>query len=84
MSMVLKTRVFELWYRKYSTMRQLARAMGISECEVFRVRQGKRGIHQAFIVGALRAFPEYKFEDLFFVALGESQDDRQEQASRNN
>lgn len=78
MSMVLKTRVFELRNRKYSRIPDLARAMGMSASQVYRVRQGKRGVNQAFIIGALTVFPEYKFEYLFYVAPRESQDDRQE------
>jgi len=42
--------------------------MGISVSQVYRVRQGKRGISKAFIIGALQAFPGYKFEDLFYTA----------------
>jgi hypothetical protein len=58
---ILKTRVFELCHQKYAGLPDLARAMGIS------VSQGKRGINQKFIVGAMKAFPEYKLDDLFYV-----------------
>ncbi len=66
----LRTRVFRLWDEKYqgnSKISELARAMGISQGQVYRVRKGKRGINEKFIIGALKAFPEYKFDDLFYV-----------------
>jgi hypothetical protein len=40
--------------------------MGISVSQVYRVREGKRNINQKFIVGAIKAFPEHKFDDLFY------------------
>ena len=70
----LKTRVFELYNGKYSNLSQLAHAMGIAASEVYRVRQGKRTINHKFILGAVRAFPGYKLDDLFYVSGG-GQDD---------
>jgi excisionase family DNA binding protein len=64
----LKTKVFELCKGKYKNLSELARAMGIHFSEVYRVKQGKRGIAQKFITGAVKAFPEYKLDDLFYVA----------------
>ena len=32
------------------------------------MREGKRSINQKFIVGAIKAFPKHKFEDLFYLA----------------
>ena len=66
--MKLETRVFELYNGKYSNMSELARAMGIDASHIYRVRRGKRGINKAFIIGAKKAFPEYKLDDLFYVA----------------
>lgn len=43
--------------------------MGISTSQVCRIRQGKRNINLGFIIGATMAFPEYKLDDLFYVAL---------------
>jgi len=43
--------------------------MGISVSQVYRVREGKRRINQKFIVGALKAFPNSKLDDLFYVTL---------------
>jgi len=41
--------------------------MGISVSQIYRVRQGKRHINQKFIVGAIKAFPEHKLDDLFYL-----------------
>jgi len=42
--------------------------MGISVSEVYRVRSGKRNINQKFIVGALSAFPQFSFDELFYLS----------------
>jgi len=42
--------------------------MGISVSQIYRVREGKRSINQKFIIGAIKAFPKHKFEDLFYLA----------------
>lgn len=65
---ILKTRLFELL--KFYSMEELATLMGLSNSHLYRVRQGKRGINEKFIVGALRAFPKRKFEDLFYIEGG--------------
>jgi len=65
--MILKTKVFELLPQRYGSLSELAQAMGISVSQVSRVRQGKRGINKKFIVGAVKAFPGCKLDDLFFV-----------------
>ncbi len=67
----LETRVFELCNRRYSNLSELARAMGVSRSQIYRVRQGERGINGKFIIGAVRAFPGYKLDDLFYVASKE-------------
>ena len=41
--------------------------MGISAGYIYKVRQGKRSINQKFIIGAIKAFPEYSLGDLFYV-----------------
>ncbi|MBA7629697.1 hypothetical protein ES703_37201 [subsurface metagenome] len=66
--MKLKTRVFELSGRKYTNLSNLAFAMGIARSQIYRVRQGKRGINEKFIIGAVKAFPQYRIDDLFYVA----------------
>jgi len=35
---------------------------------IYRVRRGKRGISGRFIIGATKAFPGYKLDDLFYVS----------------
>lgn len=64
MRLRLKSKLFELvdW-----DMKTLAAKLGVSLPHVYRVRHGKRGIHEKFIVGALSAFPECRFEDLFYI-----------------
>ena len=74
--MKLQTRVFELYNGKYTNLSEVARAMGISVSEIYRVRQGKRPVNQKFIIGATKAFPRYKLDDLFYVAPDRSQNDR--------
>jgi len=61
----LKTRLFEMEEAK--DMKHLARMLGLSYSELYRVREGKRDIGSRFIIGALTAFPERKFEELFYI-----------------
>lgn len=63
---IVQTKVFDLHNRKYNNLSELAKAMGISVSQVYRVREGKRNINQKFIIGAVQAFPEYRFDDLFY------------------
>jgi len=65
---IIKTKIFDLHYSKYQSLSELAQAMGISVSQIYRVRCGKRSINQKFIIGALQALPEYKFEDIFYLA----------------
>jgi len=41
--------------------------MEISTGQIYKVRDGKRGINQKFIIGATKAFPGYNLDDLFYV-----------------
>jgi len=66
-AMKFETRVFELYNGKYENLKELARVMGISLAQVYRVRDGKRNINEKFIIGAVKAFPGYKLNDLFYV-----------------
>ena len=76
----LKTRAFELCSGKYTSLPELARAMGISGSQIYRVKQGKRPINEKFIIGAIKAFAGYKLDDLFyFTAEGASNDCRQQE-----
>ena len=71
--MRLKTRVFELLdIDKYGNLSKLARAMGIAPSQVYRVRRGQRSINEKFIIGAVRAFPGYSLDALFYVEGGSS------------
>jgi hypothetical protein len=64
--MMIRTRVFEMANGKYHNLSDLAKAMGLSISQIYRVREGKRGINGKFIVGAKRAFPDRRLDDLFF------------------
>jgi DNA-binding Xre family transcriptional regulator len=64
--MIIKTRIFELIDGKYKNLSELAQAMGISVSQIYRVKEGKRSINQKFIIGAIKAFPKYKLDDLFY------------------
>ena len=74
MVMKLGTKVFDLYNGKYSNLTGLAQAMGIANSQVYRVRNGKRSINGKFIIGAKKAFPGYKLDDLFYVSGDESRD----------
>jgi len=63
----LKTRVFELTDGKYSSLSELAKAMGIPLSQLYPVREGKRNINEKFIIAAATAFPEHKLGDLFYL-----------------
>ena len=67
MAMIVKTTIFNFCYQKYKNLSELAQAMGISVSQIYRVREGKRHINQKFIVGAIKAFPGYKLDDLFYL-----------------
>jgi len=71
----LETRVFELSSRKYTNLTELAKVIGMSVSQIYRVKNGIRPINEKFIIGGLKAFPGYKLEDLFYVAEGGSQND---------
>jgi len=64
--MVIKTKVFEMAAGKYHNLTDLANAMGLSVSQVYRVREGKRGINEKFIVGAKKAFPDSRLDELFY------------------
>lgn len=70
--MIIRTRVFEMANSKYQNLSGLARAMGLSVSQVYRVREGKRGINEKFIVGAKKAFPECRLDELFYFNTGQS------------
>ena len=74
-AMKLKTRAFDLCNSKYTNLTGLAQAMGLSVSEIYRVRQGRRPISVIFIMGALKAFPGYKFDDLFYIDSGGNKND---------
>ena len=66
--MIIRTRIFEFCDGNYKNLSELAQTMGISISQIYRVREGKRSINQKFIIGAIKAFPKCRFEDLFYLA----------------
>ncbi|MCD6300404.1 MAG: helix-turn-helix transcriptional regulator [Dehalococcoidales bacterium] len=66
--MLIRTKIFELRDDTYHNLSELAKAMGISVSQIYRVRKGKRRINEKFIIGAIRAFPDRKLEELFYLA----------------
>jgi hypothetical protein len=70
--MIIKTRVFEMANGRYENLSVLARAMGLSVSQVYRVREGKRGINEKFIIGAKKAFPDSRLDELFYFHSGQS------------
>ena len=70
--MIIRTRVFELANGKYRNLSALATAMGLSVSQVYRVREGKRGINEKFIIGAKQAFPDYRLDELFYFNTGQT------------
>ncbi len=67
-AMIIKTRIFQLCDGKYRNLSELARDMGLSVSQVYRVREGKRNINQKFLVGAKKVFPDYRLDELFYLA----------------
>ncbi len=65
--MVIKTRVFELYKESYQSLPELARAIGVSASQAYRIREGKRNINNQFIIGSIKAFPGYKLGELFYL-----------------
>ena len=74
--MIIRTRVFELCNGNFRNLSELAVAMGLSVSQVYRVREGKRGINEKFIVGAKKAFPHYKLDELFYLDSELQTDDK--------
>lgn len=69
--LLVKTKVFDLNYPNYTNLSKMAKAMGISVSQIYRVREGKRGINQSFIIGAIKAFPDRRLDDLFYLTSEE-------------
>ncbi len=82
--MIVQTRVFELSDGKYKNLSQLAHAMEISVSQIYRVREGKRHINERFIIGAIKAFPSRKLEELFYLAPDSVDEQPQRERKRGN
>ena len=66
--MIVKTRIFQFGNRHYKNFFEVAQAMGISVSQLYRVREGKCHINQKFIAGAIKAFPNYNLNNLFYLS----------------
>lgn len=65
--MIIRTKIFEMHNKGYTSLLELARAMGIPVSQIHRVREGEHQIGPEFIVGAIRAFPNHNLDDLFYL-----------------
>ncbi len=72
--MIVKTRIFDISNNGYKNLSELAKAMDISVSQIYLVREGKRPINQKFIIGAMKAFPNHTFDDLFYIVPGTLKD----------
>jgi hypothetical protein len=81
LKMIIKTRVYEFANGKFDNLSDLARAMGLSVSQVYRVREGKRGINEKFIIGAKMAFPEHRLDELFYFHVGSPAEQARETAA---
>jgi hypothetical protein len=77
--MKIMTRVFDLYPAKYENLSALAHAMELSPSYISRVRNGKRHINEKFIIGAKKAFPEKRLDELFYFDSDISSGDAREQ-----
>ena len=75
MTMKLETRVFELYNGRHTNLPEVAQAMEMNPRQIYRVRQGKCSISEKFIIRALKAFPGYTLNDLFYVVPGGSENE---------
>ena len=82
--MIVQTRIFELCDGRYKNLSQLAHAMEISVSQIYRVREGKRHINERFIIGAIKAFPNRKLEELFYLVPDSVDEQPQRERKRGN
>jgi excisionase family DNA binding protein len=68
MTVELKTRVFRLYNGRYASLSKLAQAMEMDPGQIYRVKNGEHKVNEKFIIGAIKAFPGYTLNDLFYVA----------------
>lgn len=64
-TMRIGTTVYQL--NTYKNLTELARAMGLSVSQVYRVKKGERPIGEKFILGAIKAFPDKSLSELFYL-----------------
>lgn len=57
----------ELQRKANLTETELAQRIGVDRTTIYRVKRGKSAPGEDFIAGALKAFPEISFDELFFL-----------------
>ena len=65
--MIIKTRIFDLYKMRYRSLLELAKTMRIPISQVCHIREGRREINHQFIIKSIKAFPEYRFNELFYL-----------------
>lgn len=68
--MELKTTIYDIYYYRYRNLTDVAHAMGISVSQIYRVYSNERNINHKFIIGAVKAFPDCKLDELFYITGG--------------
>ena len=66
--MIVRTRIFDFDNTSYKNLPELAQAMGIPASQIYGVQECKHRINQEFIVGVIKAFPNHKLGELFYLA----------------
>ncbi|MFC1897668.1 hypothetical protein ACFLX8_03775 [Chloroflexota bacterium] len=66
--MKLKTKIFNLCNGRYQNLAELSKMMGVSQSLIYGVRKGSRNINGRFIIGAMKAFPGYNLDNLFYIS----------------
>jgi len=65
--MKLETSVFELYCGKYMNLSEVARAMGISVPQIYRVRQGRSPSTENPLQGQQEPFPDVSSTTFFYI-----------------
>lgn len=67
-NILLKRNVFEEYqFKEGWSDSELAKKMGVNKTQVWRVKGGHNNPGRDFIAGALKAFPQASFDELFYL-----------------
>ncbi len=67
--MELATVIPEIYNSRYTDLRELATAMRLPVGVMLPILSGKEPISQDFVVGAIRAFPDHRLDELFYFRI---------------